>query len=72
MSDRDADVCRHADIRFGGYHGPRLPLRYGSAEVLICADCGVWRVWRDAREKSNSRWRAPAELLIAIARSNDE
>jgi hypothetical protein len=80
MTDVDRH-CKHTDVRPGGYHGPRLPLRYGSAEINICADCGMWHDVRDTdsgrrafplRPQSSPIWRPAAELLIAIARRNEE
>jgi hypothetical protein len=64
-------ACKHADVRPGGYDGPRLPLQYGSAEIAICADCGMWH---DKRDIGTGRrgWRPAAELLIAIARRDEE
>lgn len=25
--------------------GPRIPLRYGSGDTVICGQCGMWKVW---------------------------
>jgi hypothetical protein len=42
-------ICTHApELRIkGGYDGavlPRMPLRFGSAEVEACHGCGKWRM----------------------------
>lgn len=74
MADSDADAtrtCKHTDVRPGGYHGPRLPLQYGSAEIEICSDCGMWR--RDKSvPKFQRSWRPAVDLLIAIARGHED
>lgn len=47
----------------------RLPLRYGSAEVLVCADCGMWRQNRPGF--GDKDWQ-PANTLEAAMQQDEE
>lgn len=56
---RYMEGCNHpaGERLHGGYQGfavPRMPLRYGSAEVDICMKCGAWTM----PVHSPGRWNA--------------
>jgi hypothetical protein len=53
---KDHPPCHHPWVN----KGPRIPLRFGSAETVVCSSCGCWTQTRW------EKWQIPAELALAF------
>jgi|GEM_PF-4028160 len=55
--------CAHQVLNLG----PQIPLRWGSSQTEVCADCGAWRMLPPERLRYLAhswayRWRLPDEM----------